>query len=206
MRAGQFSRTAYAAAAHRAVHQILEAGRIFPDPLALAVLGEDADALLADAQEHPDRRAMRIFIASRTRFAEDALAAAVDRGTRQLVILGAGLDTYAYRGEFRARLQIYEVDHPATQRWKLERLAKAGIVPPANLTFAGIDFERQTLGAGLLAARFDPRLPSFFIWLGVVPYLTEEAVFATLGLIASLPAGAEVVFDYSNPPKTLTAE
>jgi len=149
---------------------------------------------------------MRIFIAARTRFAEDALAAAYERGARQLVVLGAGLDTYAYRGELRDRLRIWEVDHPSTQAWKRRRLADAGIALPANLTFAPVDFEHETLAEGLDAAGFDAREQAFFTWLGVVPYLTEEAVRSTLGFISSLPHGAHVVFDYADPPESLSPE
>jgi len=203
---GQPSRTARAAAVHRAVHQVLEKGRIFADPLALRILGEDAAALVRDAQQNPHRRRMRIFIAARTRFAEDALAAAIERGVRQLVVLGAGLDTYAYRGAQRDRLRIFEVDHPATQAWKRQRLAEAEIPLPDALTFAPVDFERETLGEGLAAAGFDPAQRSFFTWLGVVPYLTQEAAFTTLRFIGGLPGGAQVVFDYSNPPDSLSAE
>jgi methyltransferase (TIGR00027 family) len=149
---------------------------------------------------------MRIFIAVRTHFAEDALAAAVERGVRQLVVLGAGLDTYAYRGAWRDRLRIFEVDHPATQVWKRQRLADAAIPLPPGLTFAPIDFERQTLAQGLEAAGFSPAEQTFFMWLGVVPYLTEEAVWSTLAFVASLPNGAHVVFDYSDPPESFPAE
>jgi methyltransferase (TIGR00027 family) len=206
MQSGQPSRTARAAAVHRAVHQVLEKGRIFADPLALCILGEDAEALACDAGHNPHRRAMRLFIAVRTRFAEDALAAAVTHGVGQLVVLGAGLDTYAYRGAMRDRLRIFEVDHPATQAWKRQRLADADIPMPRTLTFAPVDFERETLRDGLAAAGFDPAQRSFFTWLGVVPYLTEEAAFATLSFIGSLPGGAQVVFDYSNPPDSLSGE
>ena len=125
---------------------------------------------------------------------------------RQLVVLGAGLDTYAYRSTLRDRLRIFEVDHPATQAWKRQRLDDAAIPIPSSLTFAPIDFERQTLAEGLAAAGFDSSQQTFFTWLGVVPYLTEEAVWATLGFIASLPNGAHVVFDYSDPPASLPAE
>jgi len=200
------SRTARAAAVHRAIHQVLEKGRIFADPLAVRILGEGIEGLAREAEQNPHRRAMRIFIAARTRFAEDALAAAVERGVGQLVVLGAGLDTYAYRGAMRDRLRIFEVDHPATQAWKRQRLAEAGIPIPGALTFAPVDFERETLGDGLAAAGFDPAQRAFFTWLGVVPYLTEDAVFATLRFIGSLPGGAQVVFDYSNPPDSLSAE
>src|SRR5208283_4755726 len=111
-----------AAAAHRAAHQVLEQGRIFADPLALRILGKDAETVAREAEKQPSARRMRIFIAARARFAEDALAAAVERGVRQLVVLGAGLDTYAYRSPLRDRLRIFEVDHPATQAWKRQCL------------------------------------------------------------------------------------
>jgi methyltransferase (TIGR00027 family) len=97
-------------------------------------------------------------------------------------------------------LRIFEVDHPVTQAWKRQRLAEAAIPAPRALTFAPVDFERETLAGGLNAAGFDPAQQTFFTWLGVVPYLKEQAVFSTLGFIASLPGGAHVVFDYGNPP------
>jgi methyltransferase (TIGR00027 family) len=206
MQTGIPSRTALAAAAHRAAHQVLEQGRIFADPLALRILGEEAETVLREAEADPAKRRMRLFIAVRTRFAEDALAAAIDRGVRQLVVLGAGLDTYAYRGKFRDVLRIFEVDHPATQAWKRQRLTDAAIDVPELLTFAPVDFERETLADGLKAAGFDPAQQTFFTWLGVVPYLTEQAVWSTLGFIASLPAGAHVVFDYSDPPESMSPE
>lgn len=206
MQKGMPSRTAWAAAVHRAAHQVLEQGSIYSDLLALRILGKDADAAIRVAEEHASRRRMRIFIAIRTRFAEDALAAAIERGVQQLVILGAGLDTYAYRNPFGERLRIFEVDHPATQAWKRERLEEAAIPIPKSLIFAPIDFERQTLGEGLAAAGFDASQQTFFTWLGVVPYLTEDAVWSTLGFIASLTRGAHVVFDYSDPPDSLRPE
>jgi methyltransferase (TIGR00027 family) len=206
MQSGEASRTALAAARHRAAHQLLEYGSIFTDPLAVRILGEDAETIARQAAESPSGRMMRIFIAVRTRFAEDALAAAVERGVRQLVVLGAGLDTYAFRGAMRERLRVFEVDHPATQAWKRRRLDEAGIALPECLTFAPVDFERETLAGGLHDAGFDPAQQTFFTWLGVVPYLTEEAVWSTLGFIASLPNGAHVVFDYSEPPDSLSPE
>jgi len=194
------------AAFHRAAHQVLEEGRIFADPLALHIFGYDEAAVRAEAERRPESRRMRLFIAVRTRFAEDALAAAVEGGVRQLVVLGAGLDTYAYRGAMRDRLRLFEVDHPATQEWKRRRLAEAGIEAPVNLTFAPVDFERETLPAGLEAAGFDRQRPSFFTWLGVVPYLTPEAFWATAAYIGGSPGGAQVVFDYADPPASLPAE
>jgi len=203
---GRPSRTALGAAHHRAAHQILEQGRIFADPLAVRILGEDAGEIARRAEENPARRRMRIFIAVRTRFAEDALAAAVGEGVRQLVVLGAGLDTFAYRSPFGDRLRVFEVDHPATQAWKRELLAAAGIPLPGWLTFVPVDFERQRLADCLTSAGFDPEHSAFFTWLGVVPYLTEAAVWATLRFIGGLPGGAHAVFDYGDPPATLQPE
>jgi methyltransferase (TIGR00027 family) len=206
MQPGQPSHTALGAAGLRAAHQVLDGAAIFEDPLALRILGADADALLreAEAESDPYRQRLRWFIAVRSRIADDALAAATKGGTRQLVVLGAGLDTTAYRALPSQDLRIFEVDHPATQAWKRARLAEAGIPLPAALTFVSVDFERATLAAGLTAAGFDSAQQTFFSWLGVVPYLTDDAIFSTLGFIAGLAGGAHVVFDYVNPPDTMT--
>jgi len=202
MESGQPSRTALAAAAHRAAHQILENGRIFSDRLAVPILGQDPADVVREAEQEPSRRRMRLFIAVRTRFAEDALAHARERGAVQIVVLGAGLDTYAYRTPLGVG-RVFEIDHPATQAWKRQRLAEAGIPVPPWVTFAPVDFERETLADGLAAAGFDAAAQTFFTWLGVVPYLPEPAIWRTLEFIASLPNGAHVVFDYSDPPHAL---
>ena len=206
MQEGQFSRTALGAAGHRAAHQVLEGGLVFADPLALRILGEDADGAIAEARENPRRRGLRLFVAVRSRFAEDAARRAIEEGVRQIVVLGAGLDTFAYRLEPVEGLRVYELDHPATQAEKQRRLAAAKIAAPAHLTFAPCDFERAALDESLGAAGFDARRPSFFLWLGVVPYLSESAVFATLAFIAKLPGGGEVAFDYANPVADLADE
>ncbi len=204
MQPGQPSRTALGAAGLRAAHQVLDRGAIFPDPLALRILGPDADALVREAEAaDPGRQRLRWFIASRSRIAEDALRVAVRRGARQLVVLGAGLDTSAYRAPPSQRLRVFEVDHPATQAWKRERLAAAEIPLPPSLTFVPVDFERETLAESLAAAGFDSTQQTFFSWLGVVPYLTDEAIFSTLGFIAGLSGGAHVVFDYVNPSASI---
>jgi len=195
---GSPSRTALGAARHRAAHQVLEHGRIFSDPLSLRILTTDAEDAVRIAEADSSRRRLRLFIAVRSRFAEDSLAIAVERGVRQVVILGAGLDTYAYRSDVGDRLHIFEVDHPATQIWKRDRLAAASIPIPPNLTFIPADFEQVTLESALFNSVFDSALPTFFTWLGVVPYLTEQAFWSTLGFITDLPGGAHVVFDYSN--------
>lgn len=199
MKERQPSRTALGAAAYRAAHQVLEDGKVFTDPFARAILGREADVIIAGLSADPPQRPLRIFMAARSRFAEDCLGAAVSRGVRQAVVLGAGFDTFSLRNPYsELGLRAFEVDHPSTQAWKLKRLAEAGLAVPASATFAAVDFESQGLSPGLLAAGFKPDRPAFFTWLGVVPYLEREAIAATLGYISSVP-GSEVVFDYSEP-------
>jgi methyltransferase (TIGR00027 family) len=193
------SATALSAARYRAEHQVIDHGKVFADPYACAILGEAAPD---PTQPLPPDRAdwrMRFFIAARSRFADEALARAVARGTRQAVVLGAGLDTLALRNPHaEAGLRIFEIDHPATQAWKRERLAAAGIAEPMTVTFVPLDFERDTLGDALAVAGFRSDAQAFFVWLGVVPYLTRDAIFATLAFVAGI-SGGEVVFDYGVP-------
>jgi methyltransferase (TIGR00027 family) len=200
MEAGQPSRTALGAAGHRAAHQVLERGLIFADPLAVRILGTESGEVIARAAADPSSRKLRLFIAVRTRFSEDALVAALSGGVRQIAVLGAGLDTFSYRHTVPKHVRIFEVDHPATQEWKRKRLADVAIPVPTALTFAPVDFEREALGSGLERAGFDPHQRTFFTWLGVVPYLTRPAVLETLRYVANMSAGGEVVFDYANPP------
>jgi methyltransferase (TIGR00027 family) len=195
------SQTAQRAAFHRAAHQLAEGGSVFADPFAIALLGEDPEEIARTAATQPDERIMRLFIAARSRFAEDRLAQAVLRGLRQVVVLGAGLDTFGLRNPHAAKaLHVFEVDHPATQAWKRRRLAEAGLSASEFLHFAAIDFERQSLMHVLAQSGFRREDPAFFIWLGVVPYLTRPAIFATLAAIAELDDAA-VVFDYAEPPE-----
>jgi methyltransferase (TIGR00027 family) len=199
MQPGQPSLTALGAAHLRAAHQVLDGASILADPLAARILGPDHETSVSHAEGHPSGPRLRWFIAARSRIAEDALTVAAERGARQLVVLGAGLDTLAYRTPLSGRLRIFEIDHPATQLWKRQLLAGAAIPLPNTLSFVPIDFERETLGNALAAAGFDPAQRTFVSWLGVVPYLTEQAIFSTLAFIAGLPGGADVVFDYVNP-------
>lgn len=195
----QPSQTALGAAGYRAAHQVLEGGKVFSDPLARTILGDGADAIIAGLSAGPAQQRTRIYIAARSRFAEDCLGAAVSRGVRQAVVLGAGFDTFALRNPHsKLGLRVFEVDHAATQAWKRRRLAEVGLGIPASLTFAAVDFESDDLGRRLRDAGFAPDRPAFFIWLGVVPYLGRAAIAATLRYIASIP-GSEVVFDYSEP-------
>jgi methyltransferase (TIGR00027 family) len=199
MQPGQPSRTALSAARLRAAHQVLDNASILIDPLAARILGDDIQISLDHAQAHVSGARLRWFIAARSRIAEEALDEAVNAGATQLVVLGAGLDTLAYRTPLAGRLRIFEVDFPATQARKRDMLAAAEIAVPETLSYVAVDFERQTLSDALDASGFVPAERSFFSWLGVVPYLTEAAVFSTLGYIARLQGGGGVVFDYANP-------
>jgi methyltransferase (TIGR00027 family) len=202
---GQFSRTAIGAAGHRAAHQILDDASIFADPFATRILGKDLDSALADGRD-PSRRRLRLFIALRSRIAEDAARRAIGEGVRQIVVLGAGLDTFGYRADPAESLRVLEVDHPATQAEKRRRLAESEITVPPHLIYAPCDFETRSLGQALEDAGFDARGAAFFIWLGVTPYLTSEAVASTLAYVAGLTGGAEIVFDYVNPAGSIEAE
>jgi methyltransferase (TIGR00027 family) len=208
------SRTAWGAARHRAVHQLIEGGRIFTDPLAVPILGGDVsiapdgtDALVHEDDAHPGTRAMRFFIVSRSALAEARLAEAVaERGVEQLVVLGAGFDTFAYRNPFGDRLRVFEVDHPATQAWKRERLGAMGVEMPEGLTFVGVDFEHEVFADRLVEEGFDPAKRSFVFWLGVSMYLTAGARDATFAAVAGWPGGGEIVFDYAEPPHDQMSE
>ncbi|WP_425487709.1 SAM-dependent methyltransferase [Mesorhizobium erdmanii] len=187
----------------RALHQFSPQAGLFRDPYAIAILGEAAPAAQELEQEDERGRLMRLFVTARARFAEDWLAVAVRRGVRQLVVLGAGLDTFSLRNPY-PDLGVFEVDHPATQAWKRNCMADSGLAEPPVTRFVPVDFERQSLAAELDAAGLRSTEPSFFIWLGVVPYLTREAIFGTLSWIAAIP-GSEVVFDYSEPAENRDA-
>jgi len=198
METGKASKTALRVAIRRAAHQLMDKPLVLDDPLAVPLLGPGYARDMERAM-HKVARDFRLFMAARSRFAEDHLAEAVANGVRQYVVLGAGLDTFAYRNPF-PEVRVFEVDFPATQEWKRGMLAEAGIAVPDSLTFVPLDFEHQTLAAGLAEAGFDAGQPAFFSWLGVVPYLTLEAFRATLAVIAQLPAGSGVCFDYVFSP------
>jgi methyltransferase (TIGR00027 family) len=206
MKPNQSSRTALMIARQRAAHQLLDHGSILNDPFAMKILGEDEKEVLQFANKHPLASIGRLFTTARSRIAEDALARAVEGGVRQIVILGAGLDTFALRNPHAAlEIRIYEVDHPATQAFKSQRLAEARIALPPWLHLVPVDFEQDDLGVKLGAAGLQQNLPAFFTWLGVVPYLTEEALGRTLAYISSIP-NSEVVFDYMEPHEAFSEE
>lgn len=199
------SRTALRVALRRAVHQLYDSPVVFEDPIAVPLLREMYAEELRRAGMQPESAfalAMRSFLVARSRYAEENLRCAVESGVSQYVLLGAGLDTFAYRNPYPG-LRVFEVDHPATQAWKRELLRPSGIAIPESLTFAPVDFERQSLTEQIDAAGFDFERPAFFAWLGVVPYLTLEAFRATLKFIAERPADSGVALDYGQPREAL---
>jgi methyltransferase (TIGR00027 family) len=206
MKPNERSRTALMVARQRAAHQLLDHGSILDDPFAVKILRENEKDVLQFANAHPLASIGRLFTAGRSRITEDALSEAVGRGTRQIVILGAGLDTFAFRNPHGARqIRIYELDHPATQAWKRQQLAEAQLALPPSLILVPVDFERDDLGETLAGAGFQQNSPAFFSWLGVVPYLTEDAIGSTLDYMASIQ-NSEVVFDYMEPPQAFSEE
>ncbi len=195
-----------AVARARADHQTADEPRIFTDPLAERIVGPAAPRTSDFDRDLDDVvRRRRLMIAARSRFADDTVAAAIVAGTRQVVVLGAGLDTSAYRNT-HSDVRFFEVDHPDTQAWKRHRLAESGVAVPDTLTFAPVDFERTDLGEGLSAAGFDRSGAVVFVWLGVVMYLTRASLTQTLRYLGGQDAPAEVVLDYLYPPSGSAAQ
>jgi methyltransferase (TIGR00027 family) len=173
------SRTALVAAVARALH------REEPPPWAL-------DDHLAGQLADDEGNAIR----------ERGVAAG---SVNQYVILGAGLDTFAYRrSDLVATVKVFEVDHPATQAWKRSRLEAVGVVVPDSVAFVGVDFERQTLHEGLTRAGVEFDQPTIVSWLGVTMYLTAEAIDATLSTVGRFQRGSRLVLTYNLPPDALS--
>lgn len=196
-------------ALRRAAHQVFDRPLVFEDPLALRILGlagADAKALARSdlrAPSRPHSVGLRAFLVARSRLAEDTLHAALQTsGVTQYVLLGAGLDTFAYRNE-HAALRVFEVDHPDTQRWKRCLLEEHGIPVPPGTVHVAVDFSRDRLGERLAAEGFRADEPAVFAWLGVVPYLPEAGFAATLGFLSRCAKGSVLVMDYGLPREAL---
>jgi methyltransferase (TIGR00027 family) len=199
------SHTAAAVAFRRAAHQRLDLPTVFTDPLAARLLSPEAQARLDAAPARRDHTGfgarLRAFLAVRSRVAEDQLATAFAAGVRQYLILGAGLDTFAYRNPFPG-LRVFEVDHPSTQAWKLDRVRAAGLTPAPGTTYVPVDFERQRVADALATHGFDPTASTAIAWLGVVPYLDASTIWATFAWAGTIigPRG-HIVFDYGSAPR-----
>ncbi len=204
------SKTALATAYVRAAHQLLDdEPRLLDDAAAVPLLGERAAETIYGAiarHQSPAGKALRTHVVLRSRFTEDRLRRAVARGVTRYVLIGAGFDTFALRRPAWAKtLRIVEVDHPATQSAKRERIAKAGFSEPERLIFAPADFERDDLGEVLVRGGALPGEPAFFSWLGVTMYLEDAAIDATLRAIAAFAPGSEVALTFRQPLASETA-
>ncbi len=198
------SKTALGVALMRALHRIVDREPyVIDDPVSPVLFGDMARAWLAHDPSWasaPERVAIRGHVLVRSAFAEDRLHAAVGRGARQFVALGAGYDTFAYRQPpWMHGVRVYEVDAPATQADKRRRLAEARIPIPGNVTFLAVDLESEALRDRLAAAGFMLDEPAFFSCLGVMVYLTRAAAEAILRFVASLPQRSEIALTFSQP-------
>jgi methyltransferase (TIGR00027 family) len=194
---GQPSRTAFTAAAARAAHlRVDNEPFIFADTVAAVLLGNRADELISYHTAHgthPVLSGARAQVACRSRYTEDVLAEAVRRGTAQYLILGAGLDSFAYRNPFTA-LRVFEVDHPATQEYKRQAAPE-----PPGVTYVPADLGTAALADVLRAAGLDFAAPVLVSWLGCTMYLDQDAINRTLSVIGGLAPGSELVMDYMLP-------
>lgn len=207
MKAGTASRTAISAAAMRAAHlHLYAATKIFEDTYALALTGigsPNALRAVIDTKPTPDARRVAAYFALRHRYSEDRLTAALARGVKQVVLLGAGLDTFALRNPAIVRnIRFIEIDHPDSQRSKLSRLAELGLETP-GVEYLAVDFSTQDLAAEMTRAGISRENATFFPWLGVTQYISRHAADATLSLAARFAKGSEIVFDVIRPLDTL---
>lgn len=198
------SRTALGVAALRAAHRWLDTPPyILDDPIALTLLGEQAAARVISRGQgslEPLMENLRAHVLLRSRYAEDCLAVAAGRGVRQYVMLGAGYDTFAWRQPgWAGNLRIYEVDHPDTQGHKLHRLRAAALGLPGNAEFVGIDFQTTSLHDGLRSSSLDFQQPAFFSCLGVLMYLTPNAVRSVFKVVAGFAPGSQIAFTFGTP-------
>jgi len=217
---GKPSQTAFMTAVQRGYHHATAPEpKILRDNLALTLAGvggvDGAQGFISNMIETfaalSDPETARIFmgridgaVCMRSRVVEEKLKLARQRDVKQLVILGAGLDTTAYRRtDLTKGLQVFEVDHPSTQMWKRERLEAANIYVPENVKFVAFDFENQTLAEALRIGGVQMKHITFFTWLGVHMYLTDEAVRSTLGVMGAYPKGSEMVMDFISPSYVL---
>jgi methyltransferase (TIGR00027 family) len=180
---------------------------VLDDDLAKGLAGEEGVALATRLRAEltmPQLLSFSRWVCVRARWPEDIVEAAVADGFCQYVVLGAGLDSFAYRrGDLLDRLRVFEVDHPASQAWKRHRLTQLGVELPDNLVFAAVDFEHEPIGDGLMRAGFDFGQRAVFSWIGVTMYLSLDAIQATLSTISRCAPGTRLVLTYNLPRAVL---
>jgi methyltransferase (TIGR00027 family) len=203
------SRTAILTAVARALHREEPPPWVLDDYLAVALAGDEGGAIRAElvATLPPENLlSFTRWMCARARYPEDLVERSVRTGSEtQYVILGAGLDTFAYRRrDLRDDLRVFEVDHPESQAWKRSRLDAAGVAVPENLVFAPVDFENQPLREGLERAGVDFARPTIVSWIGVTMYLSSQAIDAALGAVARFPPDSRLVLTYNLPLDALT--
>jgi methyltransferase (TIGR00027 family) len=185
-------------------HATVHASPIFSDTRSVQLVPEQAIERVVSAMEgfSPDAAdALILLTVVRQRVLADRLSSAHERGVRQLVILGAGLDTTGFGlPEWGDQWRVFEVDHPATQEWKRKRITEVCWEMPPNLVFAPCDFEQGHLISALVAAGFERQLPALVSLFGVIIYLTADATKAMLTELATLAPGSEVTLTYESPP------
>jgi methyltransferase (TIGR00027 family) len=194
-------------AMQRAAHLMLDHDPwIVEDPLALRIMGAEAESRLRLKLAHfrtLTSRSTRASMMARNRYTEDELVRSILRGVRQYIILGAGLDTFAYRNSF-GDLRVFEVDYPDTQAWKRSCLEKAAISIPASVAYVTVDFERHMITDALRRSGFRSDEPAFFSFIGVARYLSREALISVFSsIVSSMRTGSEIVFDFYSPPSLL---
>lgn len=209
MRAGRASWTAEGVTFYRALESArLETERGCYDPVAKEFLDTEFGLLYRNRLgrkiallylEHGSFAVSYFFVVSRTGYIDDCLKACIADGIRQLVILGAGFDTRAYRfGAMKDGVKVFEVDHPATQGVKLARVDRMLGRRPAYVTYVPVDFEREKMERRLLDSGYDPGVKTLFLWEGVSSYLTAEAVDETLAFVAgNTGEESSIVFTYA---------
>ena len=207
LESGKPSKTAQFMALFRALESTYpRERRLFEDPFALRFLSPALKAVVHGSKIACVQRGgvrlldgvwsgARASGVTRTRLIDDFLRQGIEAGCAQVVILGAGYDSRAYRLPELKGLRVFEVDHPSTLRLKRAKIQKSG-ADCGHVAYAEIDFLRQSLTQALEEAEFDRALPAFFIWEGVTNYLTEAAVRQTLAYIGSLAPGAMLAFTY----------
>ncbi|PZR99656.1 MAG: SAM-dependent methyltransferase [Candidatus Nephthysia bennettiae] len=202
--------TATLAAVGRAIHLSSTHPRLVEDHLALDLAGEAGAALMGQLKRQlpaDSLEGLGLAFAIRVRFVEDAVERALQAGGSQYVILGAGLDSFAYRrADLMPHLRVFEVDLPEPQAWKRKRLTELGVDLPPRLIFIPVDLEAEHLNLRkeLVRAGFNPSAPAMISWVAVTQYLRQEAITDTLSSLAALPAGTQLLLTYVVPPDGLT--